>query len=145
MNRRVSAEKPSARHTHTHAYTYAVQMILIAARRVQVYRWIMLTIDHRCDADDTADAKLFMDMDMAIIGQQRERYDEYAQQESTDERLLGLELRLGRRLGRGRGFRHIPPSSVERLLGVESRLARGRGQGLGFRHLPPLAGRALRG
>jgi len=49
-----------------------------AARVAKISRWIVLTKHHRCSVDDELDAKYFVDMDMAIIGQSQPRYSAYA-------------------------------------------------------------------
>ena len=47
---------------------------------VQVSQWISQTATHACDPKDSSDCRLFMDMDMAILGQSRRRYRRYTAQ-----------------------------------------------------------------
>ena len=46
----------------------------------KVRRWIVQTADHKCNADDDGDCKLFMDFDMAVLGRPWEQYEVYSKQ-----------------------------------------------------------------
>lgn len=61
--------------------TFAAEAACLSAALVDaVSHWIELTTDHRCGVEDTSDARLFMDMDMAVLALPAPEYDAYALQ-----------------------------------------------------------------
>ena len=59
---------------------FAGDVALRADLRAKVCAWILMTIDHRVDADADVDVRFFMDIDMSILGKPWVRYEEYSAQ-----------------------------------------------------------------
>lgn len=67
---------------------YSEDMCLPEDMANSIYDWIVRTADHKCTAQDSNDCKLFMDIDLAILGTSPELYETYYKNVSEEYRLL---------------------------------------------------------